>query len=414
MAARVTGYAPAGSGHPTDRDQGSRHARSRRRAGESRSGKERLWVPYQAGWEFFENRPKVIGGEDKIYQELEKPLRDAKAKLDSLFNTLRAHPVVTDEEQTKILRHVEDALSVVNRLSGGRDGKLEDALRSDTVLELWQRILSGRLGDAPSEEVLADRIKMAAERYAKATPPGYLDADKESNTYGDALLWLDLIEKTRQSPGPVLLITNDVKEDWYRRQSGRTIGPRVELVREMESVGGRYYQQRLDAFLKRGAQVVDKRVSEESLEAIYRTSERGLTQQLANRLFHEIRLIAPEATISQPISSDGPTPDLVVNTRQGVIGVEFKNYSQKVTSREIEYLELMLSAQSVNGLMLVSSSSVSPAAVRLLTESAARHKVALRIVEVNDFASPEALAHSFLEILDQITVQGSMNKKWRL
>ncbi|MER6466796.1 PIN-like domain-containing protein [Streptomyces sp. NPDC001228] len=374
--------------------------------------RERIWIPYQAGWEFFENRPNVIAGEDKVYQGLLKPLTDAIAKLENHFDTLKGHPVVTDEERVRIMRHVEDAVSSVQRLSGGRDGRLEDALQFDPVLQQWEVILAGRLGDQPSDETVADREEMAEKRYASKIPPGHLDSEKESNKYGDALLWLDLLEKVRANPGPVLMITNDVKEDWYRRQSGRTIGPRVELVREMATVGGKYYQQRLAAFLQRAAQIVDKRVSAESLEAISRTSE-GVGQTLLNRLVHEIGIAVPGVTFSQPISDSGPSPDLLVNTPVGVVGVEFKNYSRKITGRDLEYVEHMLTSHAMDGFLLVSSGEVSPMAARTVVQAAGRKRIAARVVEVNDFHSPNAIAQSFLELLDQIRGHGAINKNWR-
>ncbi|WP_143655915.1 PIN-like domain-containing protein [Streptomyces sp. XY006] len=373
----------------------------------------RLWVPYQAGWEFFENRPGVIAGEDKIYQELEKPIKDAKAKLESHFSTLRAHPVVTPEEQTAVMRHVEDALAIVHRLSGGRDGKLEDALRADAVLEQWQRLLAGRLGDPPSHETLSARIELAKDRYAKKTPPGYLDAEKEINTYGDALLWLDVLDKVEKSPGHFLLITNDTKEDWYRRQSGRTIGPRVELVREVASVGGNYYQQKLDAFLKRAARVVDKNVSDKSLEAISRTSEKELQSHLMGRIIHEVRNISPEATLSQPFSLNGPTVDIIVSTRQGSIGIEVKNYAGKLTARDIKYLEDVLATQAMDGFILVSTSEISPVAIKGLKEAANRRGVAFTAATINDFDSIDTFSHAFLATLDRLDSHDSFNKKFR-
>jgi hypothetical protein len=288
---------------------------------------------------------------------------------------------------------------------------LEDALQVDPVLQQWEEILAGRLGDKPSDETIAERERLAERRYASKTPPGYLDSEKEFNKYGDALLWLDLLEKVRANPGAVLMITNDVKEDWYRRQSGRTIGPRVELVREMATVGGKYYQQRLAAFLQRAAPIVDKNVSVESLEAISKTSE-GVEKALLSRLVHEIRLLVPEATFSQPIRNSGPVPDLLVNTPMGVIGIEFKNYSQKITGRDIQYVDDMLENHSVDGFLLVSSGEVSPMAARMVVQGAGRKRIAARVVEVNDFHSPDAIAQSFLELLHQMR-HGSVNKNWR-
>lgn len=336
---------------------------------------DRIWVPYQAGWEFFQRRPGVLSGEDKVYANLQKPLDGAKANIEDHLKTLRRHPVVTEAEQAKLMQYIDNALALVKRLSDGRDEKLEEALRSDTILKRWERVLEGKLGTAPSAERTEEYEKEAQLRYAAEVPPGYLDRDKPENTYGDAILWLQLLEylKAGDRPKSVLLITDDVKEDWYRRQSGRTIGPRVELVREMRNLGVKYYQQRLPAFLSRSSRVLHRKVSE---EAIRRVSEAASGQEGAH-VYEGAVLAALKEAVPGIIESGAlrhsvtAAPDFVWKRRVNDIGIEVRS-GRSMGFKEAAYLRALAESSRLPGLLAVSTHNLTPAAVRLLEDSFAQ------------------------------------------
>ncbi|MEU9699418.1 PIN-like domain-containing protein [Streptomyces sp. NPDC047981] len=320
--------------------------------------KERIWIPYQAGWEFFKNRPNVLGGEDKVYADLEKPLKQALQSIEAHMKTLKGHPVVTDQEQSRITRHLEDAIALVARLGEGRDEKLEDALRLDSILSRWESILEGRVGEAPSGVIREGWIKEAEVRYEAEVPPGYKDASKPlANRYGDALLWLELLEhlKSHREGGPdrVLLVTNDAKEDWYREQSGRTIGPRVELVKEMESVGVKYYQQRLSGFLRRSAQFLAKEVSPEAIQQVTRSSLGDYVQYEAAVISALQEAFPGMADTRHSVSAKGEIlPDAIIETSNGPFGVEVKMV-QVIGLKELTQLRGLAEISGLSGLLVV-------------------------------------------------------------
>jgi PIN like domain len=65
-------------------------------------------------------------------------------------------------------------------------------------------------------------------------PPGFMDVDKdEDERYGDLVLWVEIIEQAKSISKPIIFVTDDQKEDWWLRISGRTIGLRPELVAEL-------------------------------------------------------------------------------------------------------------------------------------------------------------------------------------
>ncbi|MFD9932266.1 PIN-like domain-containing protein [Streptomyces massasporeus] len=365
--------------------------------------RDRIWVPYQAGWEYFQNRPGVISGEDKVYANLSKPIEDAKSKVEDHLKTLSGHPVVTDPEKVKILRHLEDALSLIKGLSDGRDEKLEDALRADSVLIKWESILTGRMGTQPTKETRAAYEKLAQERYDKDIPPGYLDRDKKENKYGDALMWLELIDylKLQSDPPPVLFITNDVKDDWYRRQSGRTIGPRVELVREMREVGVAYYQQRLSAFLGRSSIILHQQVSPEVIKQVSRASApRQITREyelmVASILEGEFPSIQRRRSFRT--GPGGVVPDLVFEGNFGEIGVEIMERSVPISFRDAAYIQALADTNNLAALLVISPQGFSSRAKDFLKEGQRRGGPVISTVEWAPGDPHETLIDAFFDL----------------
>jgi hypothetical protein len=79
----------------------------------------------------------------------------------------------------------------------------------------------------------------AARRAAKRIPPGYMDAGKaEGDPAGDYLIWRQLMTEAKTRRLPVVFITDDTKEDWYRTDQNIPLGARYELREEMMREAG--------------------------------------------------------------------------------------------------------------------------------------------------------------------------------
>jgi len=69
-----------------------------------------------------------------------------------------------------------------------------------------------------------------------------------------------LLEKANKENTPIILITDDMKEDWWKISHGKTIGPRPELRREMyERAGVDFYIYNFDNFLEHVSRILDDR-----------------------------------------------------------------------------------------------------------------------------------------------------------
>jgi PIN like domain len=59
------------------------------------------------------------------------------------------------------------------------------------------------------------------------------DGKEEPGKFGDLVMWNQLLDHAEQEGLPVILVTDENKEDWVRRIEGNTRGPRPGLIEEL-------------------------------------------------------------------------------------------------------------------------------------------------------------------------------------
>ncbi|RPK75832.1 hypothetical protein EES45_24675 [Streptomyces sp. ADI97-07] len=316
--------------------------------------KDRLWAPYQAGYEFFKNRPGVIAGEDKVYQGLESPLAVARKKVEDHLKSIAGHPVVTPSDAKSIMDGIDRIISKVHTLQKGKDSRLEDALRDDPILKKWEDLLESRIGECPTPDALRELKETVSKRYREGAPPGLQDEDKPENSYGDGILWLQLLDKARATQSPTLLITNDVKDDWYRRHGGKTIGARVELVREMQEVAGvPYYQQPLSFFVQRAGKVLHKPVSEKTVRQVVGLSVPALSgSQFEESVRSELLAQFPSHDVIEYPQQLTPV-DLAVRVGSVVVGLVVSLNGTYLRRSTIQLLTEAVNGRKFDAILLV-------------------------------------------------------------
>jgi hypothetical protein len=69
----------------------------------------------------------------------------------------------------------------------------------------------------------------------KAKPGYYAVGDRELiRKFGDLVLWKEIIRKAKADQvAAVVLVTGDIKEDWWLEKRGKKLGPRKELLNEI-------------------------------------------------------------------------------------------------------------------------------------------------------------------------------------
>ena len=218
--------------------------------------KSRIWIPRQVAFEFLKNRPGVV-------YKLEGNLSSAKNIIDNM-KTLFAdeaskslnitnHPYIDIKElQKEVYLSLDTIVEKLEKRKEEHDIDLSD----DELINRISNLFDAKIGEEYSQEKLDEIIGDGKIRFEKKVPPGYMDSigknKKEGiDVYGDLIIWKQIIDKAKIEQKPIFLITNDEKEDWWWKASGRTIGPRPELVKELfDEAKTHFYMYNSERFLE--------------------------------------------------------------------------------------------------------------------------------------------------------------------
>ncbi|WP_429956057.1 PIN-like domain-containing protein [Gluconobacter japonicus] len=249
--------------------------------------KDRLWIPYQVALEYQRRRLTVIASErnsteqalskaHELFQNISEQI--ISLQIDKRGLGLKPEPLIED------LKIANDKL--ITAITSVQSSQL-DITMSDSVRDKLDVLFSGRVGEEPkNQEELDILISDGQSRYDCSIPPGFSDAGKEKNPkeavfyhdglnyqrkFGDLILWRQLIAHAKNTEKKVVLfITSDRKEDWWWREHGKTIGPRPELIREIQKEANVeiFWMYSSVQFLENAKQFIKANVSDESLSEL--------------------------------------------------------------------------------------------------------------------------------------------------
>lgn len=265
--------------------------------------KKRLWIPAQVYFEFLKNKDKVSVKPAQAYKSLlTKPANGAdgghienikrisdeldKKAIIGLKNQLKTlkektkvsdkHPYIDQRNFEEIdsdiakfesqIKTFQEKINVfVNDLTPTINEKVECI--SDNVDDLISAMVINnfKIGNEISYSQMVDIAKEGEFRYKEEIPPGYEDAKDKIGLqkYGDLFAWKQILMYAKDKKRDVILITNDVKEDWYDID---TQAPRFELLKEFNSETGKnFWTFNMKDFLFKMNQLLDS--GERSLDA---------------------------------------------------------------------------------------------------------------------------------------------------
>jgi hypothetical protein len=145
-------------------------------------------------------------------------------------------------------------------------------------------LFDGKVGGSYKQEEYKDIYKKGKDRYDAQIPPGYMDKSKkpdDTDQYGDLVLWLQLLDHAKVEQRPIILVTDDGKEDWWREIRGEKLGPRPELVDEfMAATGGEkwFYMYSTEQFLKYAKEYLNAEVKPEVIKEAERIKQQDADQ----------------------------------------------------------------------------------------------------------------------------------------
>jgi hypothetical protein len=229
---------------------------------------ERLWIPHQVGLEFQRNRLNVIHEQEEFFSKTEQEFSATFDGLREKVRAFRTRMAITEAQ----IGQVEDTIQDLQGLLGtvmnwASDGSLSMSDHtSDPVRAQLEVLLGDRVGEPMEPRELEEARKEAERRVREKIPPGYKDKDKSDPT-GDYLVWRQLMNEAKERKLPVVFITDDRKEDWYRREHGLTLGARYELREEMRAEAGvPFVIMTTGTFLLHAKNYLDAEVSPETVD----------------------------------------------------------------------------------------------------------------------------------------------------
>lgn len=239
----------------------------------------RLWLPYQVAMEYHRNLHAVRQRRLLAFDTVQKEARGVASTMRSNLRRDHAdHPWINmNDIQRKVDRLVEEIDELLSLAK-------EQYLRSgdDDLPRTIAEIFSGKVGDAWPKDKLESAYKTGDERYRRKIPPGFRETKEDESKYGDLILWYQIIERTKITKKPVILVTDDAKEDWWLVVNGKKIGPHPELINEFSrETGTRCHIYSGEQFLKfaRNRLRLDLRTETvEEIEKLRNNAERLLRQ----------------------------------------------------------------------------------------------------------------------------------------
>ena len=203
--------------------------------------KDKLFLPYQAAYEYHNNRLDVIEGIEKAYEDLYNIFPENFTKnLKNLIYQYKKHPTISINKIEKI--H-EDFLGNIQKELDKQKAKHPNFKTNDEILDELSDLFDNSVGEEFTKEDLIKIYKEGENRYSNEIPPGYKDLPNKQKKgqryiYGDLIIWKELLNFTKTKKQPLIFITDDRKEDWWTIQKGKTIRPREELIKEFYDITG--------------------------------------------------------------------------------------------------------------------------------------------------------------------------------
>lgn len=246
--------------------------------------RDRLWLPYWVGFEFFRNRPAVITRQARAYGDLLEQLsEEGWQRVIGGFSKLDyGTPAALDEE-------VRAALTVLRQsVATARDRHIpveKAADPNDYVLQQITELVGDRVGEPYDEQNLKRLRTLAGQRFERQQPPGYMDEARKSGDYryGDFFIWDEVLTHAKQERSnvqreggaeiipAVALITDDGKEDWWESADQDKVSPaaRWELIDEMwRRASARLLLFNTEGFLEQARKSLGSKVADETIREV--------------------------------------------------------------------------------------------------------------------------------------------------
>lgn len=214
-----------------------------------KSVKNNVWLPYIVALEYNDLRTTVIKQEREYLDGLAARINKFKDEMLSL-TTNRDHNLFPfDLFNEKIKSSTNELSKIIFSCQSAQ----RDLFRNDPIRDEIFSLFDEKIGEPISATSLCEIYKRASVRFSSKIPPGYMDEKNKSGReklygdtvikteYSDYIMWHELLEKTHKLNMPLILVTDEKKEDWILKVNGMNLGARPELITEMMIKSGQSF-----------------------------------------------------------------------------------------------------------------------------------------------------------------------------
>jgi len=236
----------------------------------------RLFIPHQVALEYWRHREGAIREGASASDELSKELERLSGQSVQALSAWAERAGLSRDRVQKLHALIRDAhtkvTDQVTRFSADNLTLAALNTNADPILDSLTRVLAECVGPAFSSDQLVIHEQEAQRRIDAGEPPGFLDKKKPGRlAWGDYFVWRQLLDEAAFRRADVLLVTGDLKDDWWRRDRGETRGPRLELAAEFHrETNHKLFMLRPASLLSRAKDAFDLKIRKESVEAAER------------------------------------------------------------------------------------------------------------------------------------------------
>ncbi|MEO8233814.1 MAG: PIN-like domain-containing protein [Flavobacterium sp.] len=276
---------------------------------------ERLWISNHSEMEFWKNKAKVElkpidsysalinktkgSNESGHIQEIESVIGSFKSKIN---DEIRGHLKTLQEKVVKNNKHpylhefdfssfntqiheFEKSYQILqdqyNKFKDSIIKKVEEekskirAQENQIVLEIVKKYF--KITDEYKYSKLMEIVNEGEFRYKHKIPPGYMDEGEKVGfqRFGDLIVWKQILEKCKEQNLNLILVTNDVKEDWwYMDDKKNRLSPRYELIKEFSEISnGKFWMYEIGDFLYKTNKYISTSIDDETIAEIISLTE---------------------------------------------------------------------------------------------------------------------------------------------
>ena len=323
-----------------------------------------LWIPFQVGLEYQENRLDVINEQVEMFHKVQEALKKGKESLEQNLNQLQLKKRHSLIDPTELLEKIDNAITEFQQNLELLQEKQPNVFDYDQLREEIASIFEGKIGQPPSSQEELNAIYAEGKRrYDQKYPPGYMDIDKDNELrkrkertvylysglsferkYGDLILWYQIIEEAEKNDKlkKIIYVSGDVKEDWWYKadrfgsRQEAILGARPELVQEISSKSGvvAFHMYQTDRVLIDANRYLGTQVSQEAVEQIRDVNMISVAAGSRNNFIQISDVLAVLGNIYESYYKGAPIRELRKNAIDAVASEELYRFQDLHSAKE--------------------------------------------------------------------------------